>query len=354
MLVLDDRYARQINLPEVGEIGQQKLKKASIIVIGAGGLGSPALLYLAAAGVGRITIVDGDVVDASNLHRQILYTESDIGTKKVMAAAKKLSSINSEIIIEVFSEFLDEKNAKKFITGHDILIDGSDNIPTRYILDDACKEIGIPWVHASIHRFEGQVACFNISGSAGYRDLFPDPSAAKHAPNCAEAGVLGVLPGIIGTIQATQALKICLGIGNDLAGEVLIIDTKTMKFRTMSFSPKIEKIKIEKPYNITAVEANNKLNDGWKPFIIDCRGQREANIAKLEHNDLCIEHTKIENVITQIPKDEDLLIYCHHGTRSMYTITILMNYGYAGKKLYNLAGGIDSWSVNVDSSIRRY
>jgi len=352
--VLDERYARQINLPEMGEIGQKKLEKCSIVVIGAGGLGSPALLYLAAAGIGKITIVDGDIVDATNLHRQILYNEADIGKKKAETAGEKLSNLNSQIIINTISEYLDEKNAKEIIEGHDILIDGSDNIPTRYILDDICKELGIPWVHASIHRFEGQIACFNISGSGGYRELFPDTSAAENVPNCAEAGVLGVLPGIIGTIQATQALKICLEIGDDLAGKVLIVDTKTMKFRTMTFAPKINKKKIERPQNITTIEANKRLKKGWKPYIIDCRGQREANIAKLEHNDLCIEHTQINNSIIQIPKDRDILVYCHHGTRSMYTISVLMHHGYNGGNLYNLAGGIDSWSVNVDSSIRRY
>jgi adenylyltransferase/sulfurtransferase len=352
--VLDERYARQINLPEMGEAGQQKLKETSIVVIGAGGLGSPALLYLAAAGIGKITIVDGDIVDASNLHRQILYNEADIGAKKAEIAAKKLVDLNSQISIDCISEFIDKNNAKKIINGHDILIDGSDNIPTRYILDDICKEIGIPWVHASIHRFEGQIACFNISGSAGYRDLFPDPSAAENVPNCAEAGVLGVLPGIIGTIQATQALKICLGIGDNLAGKVLIVDTKTMKFRTMIYAPEIESQKVEKPQIITTIEADKRLNEGWKPFIIDCRGQNEAKVAKLKHNDLCIEHTHINNTIDQIPKNKDLLIYCHHGTRSMYAITVLMNQGFNGRNLYNLAGGIDSWSVNVDSSIRRY
>ena len=165
--MLDDRYARQINLPEMGVEGQKKLEASSIVVIGAGGLGSPALLYLAAAGVGNITIVDGDTVEASNLHRQILYNELDIGTKKAETAAKKLIGLNSEINVNVISEFLNKENAKEIIQYHDILIDGSDNIATRYVLDEICNEIGMPWVHASIHRFEGQIACFNISGSAG-------------------------------------------------------------------------------------------------------------------------------------------------------------------------------------------
>jgi len=352
--VLDERYTRQINLPEIGVEGQKKLKESSIVVIGAGGLGSPALLYLAAAGIGNITIVDGDVVEASNLHRQILYNESDIGTKKSETAAKKLIDLNSQINVNVISEFLNEENAEEIIANHDILIDGSDNIPTRYILDDVCRKKRIPWIHASIHRFEGQIACFNISGSAGYRDLFPDPSAAENVPNCAEAGVLGVLPGIIGTIQATQALKLCLGIGEDLANKVLIIDTKSMSFRTMNFGEKIEKIVYEKPKNISAIEVNNLMNEGWNPFIIDCRTEREARIAKLNQVDICIEHTHISTIINQIPNDKDVLIYCHHGTRSMYSISVLINQGFNGKYLYNLTGGIDSWSLDVDSSIRRY
>ena len=352
--MLDERYTRQINLPEIGVEGQKKLKESSIVVIGAGGLGSPALLYLAAAGIGNITIVDGDVVEASNLHRQILYNESDIGTKKSETAAKKLIDLNSQINVNVISEFLNEENAEEIIANHDILIDGSDNIPTRYILDDVCRKKRIPWIHASIHRFEGQIACFNISGSAGYRDLFPDPSAAENVPNCAEAGVLGVLPGIIGTIQATQALKLCLGIGEDLANKVLIIDTKSMSFRTMNFGEKIEKIVYEKPKNISAIEVNNLMNEGWNPFIIDCRTEREARIAKLNQVDICIEHTHISTIINQIPNDKDVLIYCHHGTRSMYSISVLINQGFNGKYLYNLTGGIDSWSLDVDSSIRRY
>ena len=254
----------------------------------------------------------------------------------------------------MISEFLNEENAEEIIANHDILIDGSDNIPTRYILDDVCRKKRIPWIHASIHRFEGQIACFNISGSAGYRDLFPDPSAAENVPNCAEAGVLGVLPGIIGTIQATQALKLCLGIGEDLANKVLIIDTKSMSFRTMNFGEKIEKIVYEKPKNISAIEVNNLMNEGWNPFIIDCRTEREARIAKLNQVDICIEHTHISTIINQIPNDKDVLIYCHHGTRSMYSISVLINQGFNGKYLYNLTGGIDSWSLDVDSSIRRY
>tara|TARA_Y100001980_G_C14556764_1_gene350091 strand:- start:25717 stop:26775 length:1059 start_codon:yes stop_codon:yes gene_type:complete len=352
--VLDDRYARQIILPEIGEIGQQKLKECSIVVIGAGGLGSPALLYLAAAGIGNITIVDGDLVESSNLHRQVLYNESDIGTKKAETAAKKLKEINSQIEIKFISEFLNEENAKEIVQNHDILIDGSDNIPTRYILDDICKEIGIPWVHASIHRFEGQIACFNISNGPGYRDLFPDSASAESVPNCAEAGVLGVLPGIIGTIQATQALKICLGIGNDLRGKILLVDTKTMNFRTMVYE-KERRITIkEKPKNISPREVKALIDDGWEPFIIDCRSQKEYQIAKLKNVDLFVNHTQIESVINKIPKDKDLLVYCHHGTRSMYTISYLYNNGFRGENLFNLAGGIDSWALSVDSSIRRY
>ena len=351
--MLDERYARQIILPEIGETGQQKLKQCSIVVIGAGGLGSPALLYLASAGIGEITIVDGDIVEASNLHRQILYTESDIGTKKAETAAKKLKEINSQIKINFISEFLNKDNAKEIIQNHDILIDGSDNIPTRYILDDYCKDIGIPWVHASIHRFEGQIACFNISDSLGYRDLFPDSSAAENVPNCAEVGVLGVLPGIIGTIQATQALKICLGIGSDLRNKILLVDTKTMNFRTMSYGKQPE-IKSDKPKNVSTIDVNNMINEGWTPFIIDCRTQKETEIAKLENVNLSVEHTQISTMIGKIPKNKDILVYCHHGSRSMYTISVLINQGFNGKYLYNLAGGIDSWSLNVDPSIRRY
>ena len=209
-------------------------------------------------------------------------------------------------------------------------------------------------MHASIHRFEGQIACFNISGSSGYRDLFPDSSAAENVPNCAEAGVLGVLPGIIGTIQATQALKICLNIGTDLANKVLILDAKTMNFRTMRFGLENKKEIFENPKNISAIDTNKKFNEGWDPFIIDCRTKRESEIAKLDKVDLCIEHTLVSTITDKIPKNKDVLVYCHHGSRSMYSISVLINQGFNGKYLYNLSGGIDSWSLTVNSSIRRY
>lgn len=355
MVVEEQRYSRQTNLPEVGEQGQQRLAEASVLILGAGGLGVPAMMYLAAAGVGRLTIVDADEVELSNLHRQVLYTEADIGSAKAEVAAAALRARNSEITVEARCVRLDAENAAELIAGHDLLVDGSDNIPTRYAIDDACAEAGIPWVHASIHRFEGQISCFNVDGGSRYRDLFPEPREQLSGPNCAEAGVLGALPGMLGSIQAAEALKLLLGTGDCLAGKVLVVDAKTMKFRTLHMTMAEEQIPVlSGPHSLNPTDAQMRRSSGWEPFVIDVRNAHEAEIATLPFVDLLVEHTSIGEAVDQIPEAGDVLVYCHHGVRGMIAIGALIRLGIEGSRLYNLAGGIDAWSLQVDRSIRQY
>lgn len=229
-----DRYARHLRLPQVGEAGQRRLLGSSVTVVGAGGLGSPVLFYLAAAGIGHLRVIDGDRVDRSNLQRQILHREQDVGLSKADSAKRALSALNPHIRVEVVQAFLDEDNARTFLTGSDVVVDATDNFPARYLISDTCAALGIPWVYAAIHRFEGQLSVFDNRPSspvrACYRCLFPQPPSAENAPNCAEAGVLGLLPGVIGSLQASEAVKLLLGIGQAMTGRLLHFDALGTRF----------------------------------------------------------------------------------------------------------------------------
>ena len=294
------RYARHLALPEVGPEGQKLLTEASILVVGAGGLGSPALLYLAAAGIGKIGIIDDDSVDLSNLQRQILHSTSAVGEAKVVSAKRRLSDLNPEITIEAYEGRLGVGNALDLIDEFDIVIDGSDNFSTRYLINDACEILGKPWVFGSIHRFEGQVTTFNLDGGPNYRDLFPETPPMELAPNCAEAGVLGVLPGIIGSIQATEAIKLILGVGEPLSGRLLVIDTLGMGVRSLSYSHDPSRATVtalsdneieysnpedvvEEPqremFEINPADYVQRVNRGWSPFLRDVRRMDEERIA---------------------------------------------------------------------------
>jgi len=231
------RYSRQIILPEIGLIGQEKLAAAKVLVVGAGGLGCPVLQYLAAAGVGKIGIADGDVVSVSNLNRQVLYTNEDIGKAKVDCVKARLNAQNPEVEIAVYNTFLSEKNAREIIAQYDIVVDGTDQIPVRYLLNDVCVELGKPMVYGAIHKFEGQVSVFNFQGGPTYRDLFPEQPAAGSIPSCAENGVLGVLPGMIGLVQATEVLKIIVGFGEVFSGKLWLFNAKTMQSESIEFEP---------------------------------------------------------------------------------------------------------------------
>ena len=306
------RYARHLTLPEVGPEGQLVLQEASVLVVGAGGLGSPALLYLAAAGIGRIGLIDDDTVDVTNLQRQILHSTSEVGESKAASAERRISDLNPEVTVEAIEGRLDTTNALDIIGRYDILIDGTDNFETRYLIGDACEILGKPWVFGSIHRFEGQVATFNLDGGPNYRDLFPEPPEDGLAPNCAEAGVLGVLPGIVGSIQATEAIKAILRIGDSLNGKLLVIDALSMDFRTLGFSKdksrevvtelKQETVEscssdVDSPSEmmlvISPAEFVKRRDSGWDVFLFDVRRSEEEAIATLSGTALRIEHDPV-------------------------------------------------------------
>ncbi len=346
------RHSRHILLPQVGAQGQDKLSKAKVVCIGAGGLGSPVLQYLAAAGIGQITIIDNDVVDLSNLQRQVIHRTQDVGLAKVESAKRFINNLDPTIDVRIHNQRLVENNAISLIEGHDVLIDGTDNLPTRYLIDDTCKKIGIPWVYGSVYRFEGQASVFNFNHGPIYRDLFPVPPPLELIPSCSDAGVLGVLPGMIGSIQASEAIKIILGIGQPLVGRLLLIDAMDMKMKTLSFSgPNGDKVEKSNPareesmfHSITAEDAKTKMDNGWKPYFIDVRTLIEYNKYRiLCVDDICM-HEDILSAIGRIPKDRDVLVHCKSGQRSQIAILYLIKAGYLGDRLYNLDGGIIAWS----------
>jgi adenylyltransferase/sulfurtransferase len=374
------RYARHLILPQVGEMGQKKIKSASVLVVGAGGLGSPVLMYLAAAGIGKIGIIDDDKIELTNLQRQIIHSTSSIGELKTESAKKRINQINPEIIVEIFDTRLTIENAKKIINRYDVIVDGTDNFATRYTISDCCEILGKPWVFGSIHRFEGQVSVFNLNGSPNYRDLFPKAPPPELAPNCAEAGVLGVLPGIIGSFQANEVLKIILEMDGILDSELLLIDTQTMNIRKLRYNANKEREKVtelseeaiscalgldeeqsldvsdtkENMKEISPIEYVDKVKNGWKPFFLDVRREDEEKIVTLPNTNLRISHTEIPSRLEEIPSDQDIVIYCRSGARSAMVANFLKMSGNYPMEIYNLSGGIHLWASTVDSSIPRY
>ena len=374
------RYARHLILPQVGELGQKKIKSSSVLVVGAGGLGSPVLLYLAAAGIGRIGIIDDDKVDITNLQRQIIHSTSSVGELKVESAKRRINQINPEIVIEIFDERLNIMNAEKIIDKFDIVVDGTDNFSTRYTISDCCEILDKPWVFGSIHRFEGQVSVFNLNGSPNYRDLFPKAPPPELAPNCAEAGVLGVLPGIIGSFQANEVLKIVLEMDGILDSELLLIDTQTMNIRKLRYNSNKEREKVtelseeaiscalgldeEQSLDVSSSKQNmkeispleyvDKVKNGWKPFFLDVRREEEEKIVTLPNTNLRISHTEVPSRLQEIPDDQDIVIYCRSGARSAMVANFLKMSGDYSMEVYNLSGGIHLWSSTVDSSIPKY
>ncbi|MBJ32725.1 MAG: molybdenum cofactor biosynthesis protein MoeB [Euryarchaeota archaeon] len=369
----ESRYARHLVLPEVGPEGQLALQEASVLVVGAGGLGSPALLYLAAAGIGRIGLIDDDDVDVTNLQRQILHGTSEVGEPKAASAERRISDLNPEIAVESIQGRLDATNALEIIGRYDIIIDGTDNFETRYLIGDACEILNKPWIFGSIHRFEGQVATFNYEGGPNYRDLFPEPPEDGLAPNCAEAGVLGVLPGIIGSIQATEAIKVILGVGDSLNGKLLVVDALSMRFRTLSFTKdesrevitELKQDTVESCSSdsdspggvmlvISPVEFVKRRDSGWDAFLLDVRRSEEEAIATLPGTDLRIEHNQVPLRMPEIPLDRDIVIYCRSGSRSAAVARYLVSSGLAKGEVYNLRGGIHEWSDTVNQNIIKY
>ncbi|MEC8721240.1 MAG: molybdopterin-synthase adenylyltransferase MoeB [Candidatus Thermoplasmatota archaeon] len=366
------RYARHLMLPEFGRKGQAALEESNVACIGAGGLGSSALLYLAAAGIGTIRIIDDDDVEISNLQRQVIHGTKDMGRKKVDSAEERLTDVNPLIKIEKFAERLDGKNALEFLHGIDLVIDGTDNIPARYLLNDACEILGIPWIHASVFRYEGQLTVFNHQGSANYRDLFPNPPPAGSIPSCSEAGVLGALPGIMGTMQAMEAIKIIANVGQPLSEQLMILDTRNMNSKILSYSKNktrqlVTTLDRQDEYidsgcevqgesemqSMTVINLHERM-EGKAPFLLDVRRANEEVICSIPGTDLRVEHTQILENLDSIPKDRDIVVYCRSGIRSMSAIAALATNGWKLEQLWNLDGGILAWSREIDPSMPRY
>lgn len=373
------RYSRHIILPEVGLEGQKKLKAASILCIGTGGLGSPLLLYLAAAGIGRIGIVDFDIVDSSNLQRQIIHGTSWVGKPKIVSAKDRILEINPYCQVDLYETRISSENALDILAPYDVVIDGTDNFPTRYLTNDACVLLDKPNVYGSIFRFEGQATVFNYQGGPNYRDLYPEPPPPGMVPSCAEGGVLGVLPGVIGTIQATEAIKIILGAPDTLSGRLLLYNAWEMKFRELKLRPNpirpvIEKLidyeqfcgipqakaqeaaEQQKMTEITVVELKALIDSNANDYIlIDVRNPNEYQIANIP-NSVLIPLPDIENGAA-IPKIKELvngyrlIAHCKMGGRSAKALAILKEAGIEG---INVKGGISAWSREVDSTVPEY
>ncbi len=369
------RYSRHIILPEVGLEGQKKLKAASVLCIGTGGLGSPLLLYLAAAGIGRIGIVDFDIVDSSNLQRQIIHGTSWVGKPKIVSAKDRILEINPYCQVDLYETRISSENALDILAPYDVVIDGTDNFPTRYLTNDACVLLDKPNVYGSIFRFEGQATVFNYQGGPNYRDLYPEPPPPGMVPSCAEGGVLGVLPGVIGTIQATEAIKIILGAPDTLSGRLLLYNAWEMKFRELKLRPNpirpvIEKLidyeqfcgipqakaqeaaEQQKMTEMTVVELKALIDSNANDYIlIDVRNPNEYQIANIP-NSVLIPLPDIENGAA-IPKIKELvngyrlIAHCKMGGRSAKALAILKEAGIEG---INVKGGISAWSREVDSS----
>jgi adenylyltransferase/sulfurtransferase len=342
-------YQRHLILPGFGIEAQEKLKKCSVLVVGAGGLGCPVLMYLAASGIGKIGIIDNDLVSESNLHRQILFGISDIGKPKAEIASKRLQDNNPHILIKPIPQFLSKENALNIVKDYDLVIDGSDNFSTRYLANDACVILNKPLVSGSIFTFEGQVSVFNYKNGPTYRCLFPEPPSAGEMPNCAEIGVLGVLPGVIGTLMATEAIKIAAEIGETLSGKLLVYDALQMSFHSIQFAANSEnqKIRILGNYDfnceiipnkeISAQELKNKRSEF---VLIDVREPNEY--AAFNIGGINIPLSKLENLYSEIPKNVKVVVHCQAGGRSAKAIRLLEdNYGFTN--LLNLANGLKEW-----------
>ena len=398
------RYSRHVIMPEVGMEGQRKLKASSVLLIGTGGLGSPLALYLAAAGIGRVGLVDYDVVDESNLQRQIIHGQSTVGKLKIDSAEGRIRDINPFIQIDKYNEPLTSDNALRLFEPYDVIIDGTDNFPTRYLVNDACVKLGKPNVYGSIFRFEGQVSVFYAEEGPCYRCMFPTPPPPGLVPNCAEGGVLGILPGTIGTLQATEGIKLLLGIGDPLIGRMLLYDALEMSFMTIKVRkdpncpvcsiPKeqVELIDYEQfcgmpahdhsdfgqqnghkeekedmVAEISVRELKSRLDAGEDLLVLDVRNPVEWEISALDGT-LRIPKPEIEaamnevlagrkqredTVLVQIPDNREIVVHCRSGVRSADSIKFLQQLGYTNK-LVNLAGGILAWANEIDPTMATY
>jgi sulfur-carrier protein adenylyltransferase/sulfurtransferase len=370
------RYSRHIIIPEVGMEGQLKLKQAKVLLIGTGGLGAPLGLYLAAAGVGRIGLVDFDVVDFTNLQRQVIHFTSDVGKKKLDSAAEKMREINPFVQIDKHEVALSSENALEILKDYDIVVDGTDNFPTRYLVNDACVLLKKPNVYGSIFRFEGQATVFAYEGGPCYRCLYPEPPPPGLVPSCAEGGVLGILPGTIGLIQATETVKLILGIGQPLVGRLILYDALEMKFRELKLRrnvecpvcgdhPTITKLidyhqfcgvpqQQEAPKSmdgdIDPTEVKAKLDRGEKFQLLDVREPHEYQIARIPTSKL-IPLGELPKRLSELDSSMEIVAHCKGGTRSAKAVDLLKQSGFHAR---NMKGGILAWSDKVDPSVPKY
>jgi len=376
------RYARHLSLPEVGKEGQLRLKEARVLVVGAGGLGSPLALYLAAAGIGTLGLVDFDEVDVTNLQRQILHGTKDVGRSKLDSARERLADVNPNVSVVTHEVRLDSSNALDVLGPYDIVADGTDNFPTRYLVNDACVILGKPNVYGSVFRWEGQASVFAHDGGPCYRCLFREPPPAGTVPNCAEAGVLGVLPGIMGLIQALEVIKLILGHGNTLSGRLLIFDAMEMSWREIAISRntncpvcgdeptqtglidyedfcglKTQGEGEEEGMNpfgeVGAVELKKRLGSGEPPFLLDVRQPHEWDIVNLETDGaVMIPLAELPDRLDEIPKEREIVVYCRTGARSETAARMLADEGFSS--VFNFVGGIHAWVDEVDPSLPKY
>ncbi|MGE0639647.1 MAG: molybdopterin-synthase adenylyltransferase MoeB [Thermoanaerobaculia bacterium] len=369
------RYARHLSLAEVGMAGQERLKAARVLVVGAGGLGSPAALYLAAAGVGTIGLVDFDFVDRSNLQRQILFGESDVGKGKLDAAVARLRETNPHVVLEPHAARVAKGNVAELVAGYDLVVDGTDNFPTRYLVHDAAFFAGKPYIYGSIFRFEGQASVFAPASARGgpcFRCLFPEPPPPGAVPSCAEAGVIGVLPGIIGSIQANETIKWILGVGEPLVGRLLLFDALAMHFREVGFrrsadcplcseSPSQTGLveyddncltpAEEEAFEITPREVARRQGAGEPMVIVDVRLPHELHLAAIT-GVLAIPLHELPSRVHEVPRDRAVVTLCHVGVRSLLAAELLREAGHTHVR--SLAGGIDAWSREIDPDVPRY
>jgi adenylyltransferase/sulfurtransferase len=371
------RYSRHILMPEVGVEGQKKLKQASALIIGLGGLGSPLSMYLAAAGIGRLGLVDNDEVDHTNLQRQIIYSVDQVGQSKLVSAHERLAGINPHIQIDTYETFFTSQNAMQIAADYDMIIDGTDNFPTRYLANDVSVLLGKPNIHGSIFRFDGQVSVFDARQGPCYRCLYPEPPPPGLVPSCAEGGVLGILPGIIGMIQATEVIKLALGLGDSLVGRLLTFDALRMKFRELKLNkdpncpicgenPTIDKLidydafcgighdmyeLMEPQHEISPTQLKSALENNHNMRILDVRQPQEYAISRIEESEL-IPLANLEVNLHKLNREEEIVVMCRSGIRSAQAVKFLLDAGFRNVK--NLKGGILAWTDDIDPSLVKY
>lgn len=368
-----ERYSRHLIIPDVGMIGQKRLKNAKVLVVGAGGLGSPALLYLAAAGIGTLGILDFDVVDESNLQRQVIHGQSDVGKSKALSAKESIAEINPLVAVNLHTERLDSSNALELFAEYDLILDGTDNFATRYLVNDACVLLGKPYVWGSIFRFEGQASVFWAEYGPQYRDLYPEPPPPGMVPSCAEGGVLGVLCASIGSIMVTEAIKLITGIGEPLLGRLMVYDALEMTYRTVrirkdpagepitglidyeAFCGSISQDAADAAvgHTISALELKSKIDRGDNFLLVDVREQNEYEIVSIPGSVLIPKGDIVSGeALAELPQDRQLVLHCKSGARSAEALAVLHKAGFGDA--VHVGGGVLAWVKQVDPSLPTY